>query len=265
MRAAQDSPAEIPFDCLLLTRPEPECADLAGQLDIPGLEIVLQPAHQFSLARISAAERQAIQSAVSEGSSPLMVFTSTRAVHFALQQLPLELLAACQLCAIGPATAAALQEAGLKEVLQPESGYRSEDLLRTLDAAPMPSNQAWIVAAAGGRRALLEGFQQRGLDSRMLLVYQRKPATVTPANQQALQSSQRILSVWTSADAMQQLSQGLSSGTWQRVCAGEWLVVSQRLAGVAASYHPAVIHQASGPGNMELAAAIEKICRAGPA
>ncbi|HET6564853.1 MAG TPA: hypothetical protein VFG52_05525, partial [Xanthomonadales bacterium] len=84
---------------------------------------------------------------------------------------------------------------------------------------------------------------------------------IVPANQQRLQSSSRILSVWTSAEAMQQLSRALPATTWQRVRAGDWLVISQRLAGVAKNYHPAVVHQASGPGNTELAAAIEKICR----
>jgi uroporphyrinogen-III synthase len=98
----------------------------------------------------------------------LLVFTSTRAVQFALQQLPLPLLRSCRLAAIGPATAAALQDAGLEEVLLPETGYRSEDLLQTLEARNVPSRQAWIVAAAGGRQTLLEGLRQRGLDARML-------------------------------------------------------------------------------------------------
>ncbi|HET6565506.1 MAG TPA: hypothetical protein VFG52_08845, partial [Xanthomonadales bacterium] len=80
MPAAKNSPAKTRFDCLLLTRPQPENEDLARQLAIPGLEMVLQPAHQFTQATVSDTERQAIQSRVNEGSPPLLVFTSTRSV-----------------------------------------------------------------------------------------------------------------------------------------------------------------------------------------
>jgi len=255
------------FDCLLVTRPQPEAADLAGRLNIPGLRVVLQPAFEFSQAAIDPAALEALQAEAEKAPAPLLVFTSTRAVHFALQQLSVALLSRCQLAAIGSATAAALQQAGLPNLIQPLTGYRSEDLLQTLDKLAsereLQASGAWIVAAAGGREALLEGLQQRGLDSRMLLVYRRQAAATTPECRQKLQQSHRVLSVWTSAGAMQQLSSELEGPVWNRVCAGEWLVVSDRLAGIAANYHPAAMHLSAGPGNVELAAAIEQICQAG--
>jgi uroporphyrinogen-III synthase len=254
------------FDCLLITRPRPEAEDLAERLcrnpKFPPLRIVLQPAHEFCQADISDAGRTALQSAAEEDTPPLLVFTSTRAVHFALQQLPLSLLGRCQLAAIGAATATALQQAGLGDVLQPEAGYRSEDLLQTLDSSGLRSERAWIVAAAAGRNTLLKGLRQRGLEAHMLLVYRRLPAAVDPAGQAYLADSRRILSVWTSADAMQRLCSLLSPTAWQKVCAGEWLVVSQRLARSAERYRAAVARQSTGPGNDELAAAITEICAA---
>ncbi len=253
---------EIPvaaFDCLLITRPQAEAEALAALLSLQDIDMVLQPAHEFSQADISPAELEAIESAAVTGPAPLLVFTSTRAVQFALPQLPLPLLQNCRIAAIGPATAAALQDAGLKKVLLPETGYRSEDLLQTLDAHGVPTRHAWIVAAAGGRQALLEGLRQRGVDARMLLVYRRQPAPVPEENQRVLQNSRKVLSVWTSADAMQQLSRGLSPAAWRQVCAGEWLVVSQRLARSAESHGATVVRQAAGPGNTELAAAIREI------
>lgn len=253
--------AKTAFDCLLITRPQAEAEDLANRLAIPGLKKVLQPAHQFRPVEVGAAELQALQSATEKAVAPLLVFTSTRAVHFALQQLPAAFLGRCRLAAIGNATAMALQQAGQQAVIQPAVGYRSEDLLGTLDDLALPASDAWIVAAAGGRKALLEGLQQRGLNSRMLLVYQRQAAAVTAECQQELQQSRRILSVWTSADAMQQLSRGLSGPAWSRVCGGEWLVTSGRLADVATSFKPAAVHQSAGPGNAELAISIEQICR----
>ncbi|HKX55536.1 MAG TPA: hypothetical protein VJN01_05525, partial [Xanthomonadales bacterium] len=107
------------------------------------------------------------------------------------------------------------------------------------------------------------GLQQRGLSARMLLVYARQAAQVSAQSRQHLEKSRRILSVWTSADAMQQLSRGLAGPAWNRVCAGEWLVTSKRLADLAANFHPAAVHQSEGPGNTALAASIEQICRSG--
>lgn len=250
------------FDCLLITRPQPEGENLARRLAIPGLKTVLQPAHQFSQVEIGAAELGALEAAAARLPAPLLVFTSTRAVHFALQQLPVSLLGCCQLAAIGGATAHALQQAGLNEVIQPATGYRSEDLLRTLDERAMAAEDAWIVAAAGGRKALLQGLQQRGLNTHMLLVYRRQAAPVTAECRKQLMQSRRILSVWTSSDAMQQLSRGLEGPAWNSVCAGEWLVISERLADSAAGFKPAALHQSGGPGNAELATSIEQICHA---
>ncbi|HKX54733.1 MAG TPA: uroporphyrinogen-III synthase, partial [Xanthomonadales bacterium] len=126
------------FDCLLITRPQAEAEDLAKRLAIPGLNKVLQPAHQFCPVDIGAAELLALQSATEKAAAPLLVFTSTRAVHFALQQLPAAWLSRCRLAAIGSATTTALQQAGLQDVIQPRPGYRSEDLLRTLDDQALP-------------------------------------------------------------------------------------------------------------------------------
>lgn len=251
------------FDCLLITRPQPEAHELASLLALPGLRMVLQPAHEFSKVEIKPADAEALRSAASSQLAPLLVFTSKRAVHFALLQLPQPVLAACRLAAVGSATAAALHDAGFPEVIQPAHGYTSEDLLATLDASRIAAKQAWVVAAAGGRTALLDGLRQRGLNARMLLVYQRRPAALSATNLQDLEDSRSILSVWTSADAMRQLSKGLSRAAWQQVCRGEWLVVSQRLARCAEEQGASVVRQAAGPGNAELAAAITEIFSAG--
>jgi uroporphyrinogen-III synthase len=251
---------ESRFDCLLITRPQAEAENLAAQLGDLGLSIVIQPAHEFAAVQVSTAVLADLQQATHSGLAPLLVFTSTRAVHFALQQLPLECLSACQLAAIGPATALALQQAGFEDVIQPENGYTSEDLLRTLDRSSVRARQGWIVAAEGGREALLRGLQQRGVAAGKMLVYKRGPAPITGSTSGQLDQSKRILSVWTSADAIKQLAQGLSATAWQRVCAGHWLVVSQRLAGVAAEL-AADVSVSAGPGNADLAGSVRQLYR----
>ena len=123
----------------------------------------------------------------------MLVFTSTRAVEFALPQLPRELLRSSKLAAIGPATAAALRAAGLDSILQAGAGYTSEDLLRGLGDSAMRVAEAFIVGAEGGRKALLEGLQQSGVMVHELFVYERQPADLPERNIGLLNRSQRIL------------------------------------------------------------------------
>lgn len=248
------------FDCLLITRPLIEAQQLAGELaDLP-LKMVIQPAHEFRPVAIDSSEINRLQHSVRTKPSPLLVFTSPRAVQFALLQLPLSLLAACQWAAIGPSTAAALQAEGLKPIIQPSAGYTSEELLQRFDEIPLRANKAWIVAAAGGRTALLEGLRQRGISAEMLLAYERSAAPVAVENLYQLEQGGKILSLWSSENAMKQLAASLSASAWQQVCAGEWLVVSERLAGIAAAFQPASVHLSAGPGNEDLAKSIRRIC-----
>lgn len=254
---------EIPIDCLLITRPRAQAEDLAERLSDLDWNIVIQPAHEFAAVTLSGTVLNAFQQALSERLSavtaPLLIFTSTRAVHFALQQLTREQLTACQLAAIGPATAVALQRAGFDAVIQPNDGYTSEDLLRKFDQASFQPRQAWVVAAEGGREALLRGLQERGVVAGRMLVYERRPAPIAKATVRQLEQSSQVLSVWTSADAIQQLANGLSATAWQRVRAGQWLVISQRLADIAAD-RGACASVSAGPGNVDLAFSIRQLC-----
>ncbi len=251
---------EIPFNCLLITRPLAEAQQLARQLaDLP-LKVVVQPAHDFNAITLDSEDFDGLRKAVGIKPAPLLVFTSPRAVQFALLQLPLNLLAACQLAAIGPSTASALQANGLESIIQSSSGYTSEDLLRCFNVIRLRANRAWIVAAAGGRTALIEGLQHRDVEAKMLFVYERSAAAVVAENLRQLEQGGKILSLWSGENAMKQLAASLSKSAWQHVCAGEWLVISQRLAEIAAAFKPAAVHLSAGPGNEELATAIRKIC-----
>ncbi len=247
------------IDCLLITRPHAEAAELAERLCDLDLNVVMQPAHEFAAVPLSAAIIIAFINAVRTGPAPLVIFTSTRAVNFGLQQLPRNQLAECQLAVIGPATAAALQQAGFHAVIQPDNGYTSEALLRKFDETCVQTQTAWIVAAEGGRDALFLGLQQRGVSAARMLVYERQAASISTAAERQLEQSAQVLSVWTSADAMHRLASGLSAAAWKQVCAGHWLVVSQRLADLAAGF-AADVHISAGPGNADLAQAIRRLC-----
>jgi uroporphyrinogen-III synthase len=90
----------------------------------------------------------------------------------------------------------------------------------------------------------------------MLMVYRRESAALDKQELQKLQEADSVLSIWTSANAMQSLSQRLPPAAWFKLCQGEWLVISDRLKRLARAYGPAAIHLSSGPGNHELSSAV---------
>lgn len=247
--------------CLLITRPPEEGRELARLVGDMDLRCVLLPAHEFVAVQPARDELAQLETAAASANPPLVIFTSTRAVKFGLMQLGTGLLQSCMLAAIGSATAAALQQAGFSEVLQPSDGFTSEDLLKSIASLPAQRlSEAWILAAEGGRTLLLTGLQDMGINSRMLMVYERRAAALPEEQLRQLQTCDRVISVWTSTDAMKLLSARLAPDAWKKICAGEWLVISQRLAEFASQFSPHGLHFSSGPANPALAAAIRQIC-----
>jgi uroporphyrinogen-III synthase len=248
------------FSHVFLTRPQSESGDLAAMLAPLGMQAVVQPAFDF-LQRDAAASQPAVMAALESGElAPLLIFTSPWAVQFGLGQLPGGLSRKLKVAAIGPATARALEAAGVTVTVRPSSGYTSEALLGTLqqDSAGFMSadRSALILAAPGGRRKLAEGLSERNWTTQMLMVYERKNAALNKQELGKLQEAERIISVWTSANAMKSLSQRLPPASWFLLCQGEWLVISKRLKRLARAYGPSDIHLSPGPSNSDLFTAI---------
>ena len=255
------------ISCLLITRPQPEAKALAALVgtDIPvtSMQPIILPAHEFSPLPVADEEIAQLLPGDPFGLDSLLIFTSPRAVYYGLPQIPEEVLVRCVIAAIGPATERALLAAGCSDVLVSETGYTSEDLLSALRDFPVKTGKqrrkVGIVAAAGGREALFDGLNKRGFQCSMLLVYERKAALIDPGVSARIENCGRILAVWTSADVIEKLSEGLSKAAWEKVCAGDWLVISERLAAIARCYQPRAIHLSAGPGNEPLASAIRQI------
>jgi uroporphyrinogen-III synthase len=251
------------FSHVFLTRPRSESAELAAMLAPLGLQLIVQPAFDFRELD-AAATQPAMMAALKSGElAPLLIFTSPRAVRFGLGQLPGGLTRRVKVAAIGPATARALEAAGVTVTVRPSSGYTSEALLDTLQADSAgfnsPDRSALIMAAPGGRRKLAEGLASRNWATQMLMVYERKNASINKQELGKLQEADKIISVWTSANAMKSLSQRLPPASWFRLCQGEWLVISKRLKRLARAYGPDDIHLSSGPGNSDLFTAIRTL------
>lgn len=242
---------------MVITRPQPEAERLAGLLASLGVDSIIQPARKFRKRSLGSSELSDLNAL---GEPLLLIFTSPRSVDFGLPQLPLTLVAGAKIAAIGPATARALAAAGKRVDFEPEGGFTSEDLLETLAARPVPNGGvALVVCAPGGREVLLERLGDCGWAPRPLWVYERKPADIDPDSLQAIEEANRLLTVFTSEDAMNTLAHRLPPSAWYAICRGEWLVISDRLRRLARAFGPAGVHLASGPRNADLATAIRSL------
>lgn len=245
---------------VFISRPQPQAGKLAVLVEALGLEAIVQPAFRFARVDLAAEQPEALEE-MRAASSPLLVFTSTRSAVHGLAQLPVQTLQDARVVAIGPATARALGAAGLRLALTPGDAYTSEALLARLagQRAGRSGRCAYIIAAPGGREKLAEGLQQLGWKVRVLMVYRAQPFEIDPAVLQALGSATAPLSVWTSANAMESLAQRLPATAWQRLCRGEWLVISERLREQARVYAAGKIHLAAGPGNADILRSIRAL------
>ena len=248
------------FSHALLTRPRPDSLELAARLAPLGIEAIVQPAFHFLAVDAGSEQPAEMRLLGKSGPDDLLVFTSPRAVEHGLPQVSREIFSRLRVAAIGPATARALAGAGVRNVLQAASGYTSEDLLSRLSQdAPGSGARAFIMAAPDGRKTLAEGLGELGFDSRVLMVYRAEAESLDREALARLNEAGKVLSVWTSANAMRALAQRFPPAAWFRVCQGEWLVTSKRLVRVARAYGPSVVHLASGPGNDALLTSIRNL------
>lgn len=244
---------------VLSTRPRSKSLELAALIEPFGLETVVQPAFEYVQRSLFEHHAEDLAALSAAGSDALLIFTSPRAVWYGLQQLPADALWQARKAAVGPATAHALKKAGQRVDIVPPRGFSSEALLQALAGDEDTFRQVFIVAAPGGRRKMADSLQQSGKDVRMLLAYKGEPADIDREALAKLADAGRMLTVWTSGNAMKSLSQRLPPATWFQICRSEWLVISERLLRLARAYGPAEVHVAGGPGNADIASHIRSL------
>lgn len=248
---------------VFISRPRHESEQLAALLEPLGLSPVVQPAFNYSPVDAETSQTRKFAEMKTAGPDSLLIFTSPRSVAHGLKQLPQKLLFRARIAAIGPATAKALADSGIRVNITPKTGYTSEALLETL-GEEQPERQAdacfaFIIGAPGGRKKLLESLSRQGWKSSLIKVYKPEPAALDKQALSELENATGVLSVWTSSNAMRGLSQRLPPATWFQLCQGDWLVISERLNRLARAYGPERIHLSAGPGNQDILNAIRGI------
>ena len=243
------------FSHVLITRPGPEAAELAQWLRGTPQKPIMMPAFRFEPGFPGLDFGRAWHSNRQAGNRRMVIFCSPRAVEFGLRQLPAGFLDSVEIAAIGPATANFLESAGHAVSMLPAKAFNSESLLQHPSLASKPG-QALIFSAPGGRQRLFSGLEQLGWRTHFAHVYQAIPLAPDQAAVKAILEAMTLLSIWTSANSLEQLSGSIESGAWEKVLQGEFLVSSDRLGKIARRYTAGQIHVTDGPGNEALMAAI---------
>ena len=198
------------FSHVLITRPEPQASDLAQWLQGISLVPVLMPAFRFEPGFPGLEFNRAWNSPERPGNRRLAIFSSPRAVEFGLRQLPAGFLDNVEIAAIGPATANLLESAGHSVSILPATEFNSESLLQHPSLAAEPG-QALIFTAPGGRQRLFSGLTELRWRAQFAYVYQAIPLEPSRAGVDAILDAGKLLSVWTSANALKASSGSIES------------------------------------------------------
>jgi len=156
---------------VLVTRPVDQAEELATAIEAAGGVAI-----RFPAIRISGLEPNVIATAFAALPEPdIAIFVSSNAVIHGLSCVR---KSNAQLAAIGPATAATLQQAGRPADISPGSGFDSEQLLKQPALQNVRGKRIVIVRGQSGRALLGDTLTDRGASVHYLAVYRREKSTV---------------------------------------------------------------------------------------
>lgn len=163
------------------------------------------------------------------------VFISSNAVREGLKLCPGgKLPPGVRVAAVGPATAAALREAGVREVVQPRDRHDSEGLLERPELGDLTGRRVALVKAPGGRRKLGRVLRRRGAEVTSVPVYRRARPTVDPGDLEArLPRTGRLATTVTSGELLDNLAHMVGARTLARLKRAPLVAAGERVAGLA--------------------------------
>jgi len=149
---------------VLVTRPETQASELIDAIRSCGGTAVL-----FPVIEIVPRDRDAIASEAKGLANPdISIFVSSNAVRHGIEFAGKALLAA-----VGPATAAALRDAGREVDVLSTEGFDSEHLLATPALRDVAGRTIRILRGKKGRELLADALRERGATVDYLEVYER--------------------------------------------------------------------------------------------
>ncbi len=159
---------------VLITRAAQQAAPLADAFSAYGARVYLLPAIE-SIPRNLEPHHPAHDHS---SAFDWIIFVSANAVRFGVYLCNSQPQA--QTIAIGPATSAALKQAGVPSPLMPSAGFDSEALLKMPALTHIKGARILMVKGVGGRALLGHALRERGAHVTVADVYERQCAQPTP-------------------------------------------------------------------------------------
>ena len=150
---------------ILVTRPAGQAEGLIHRLEAAGAAVLHRPT--LRIAAVTPAT----------GAFPAhpdwLVFTSPNAVRYGVEWLPASMWRSARIAAVGPGTAAAIEEQGGAVDVAPRVGGGADDLLAETGFDPGEATGVLIIRGENGRQRLSAALRARGADVHEGIVYRR--------------------------------------------------------------------------------------------
>ena len=236
---------------VIVTRPAASAGALRRRIRALGGEPVGLPGSVLRAAPDRAAIRAALMAA---RDADVAIFVSPAAVKFAYAALPkMRFSRTTRVCAVGAATARALQRRGIRNVTWPRERQDSEGLLALPQLGNLRARRVALVGAPGGRELLAQTLRARRARLARIDVYRREAPRFSARRLAALeQAPAPWLLLVSSAEALANLRVALPLRLFARLAAGDIVVSSERLAKLARASLFANVHVARGPAPADL-------------
>ncbi len=220
---------------VLITRPSHQADPLCRLFEAEGAAVTRFPA--LDIRPLAGAEDWARQPG-EPAEFDLVIFSSANAVRFGAALLDRlrdpDRRRQPPLAAIGPATARALDQAGLRVSIRPAAGFDSESLLSHPDLLSVAGHRVLLVKGQGGRELMEQELARRGARVTLAEVYRRECPAADAEQLSALESrfERREIQVITatSAEIGRNLLALATPALRRHFDAAHWLVPGARVA-----------------------------------
>lgn len=205
---------------VLVTRAKEQAPALGDPLSALGADVVITPAIRFADPSDWKPLDRALERA---GSYAWAIFTSGNGVEAVARRLASlgltwTVFDGVRLAAIGPATAAALEEKGMTVTVVPEI-FQAEGILDALGGEPLEGARILLARAEKAREILPEELRRRGAVVDVAPAYRTVPSPPTPPAVEALDRAGRepVIVTFTSSSTVTGFVGGLEERSRTRL------------------------------------------------
>jgi uroporphyrinogen-III synthase len=246
---------------VLITRPEQKGLSLSTHLNKLGIHNQCQPLFDFQPFATP------LQTKATLASCDIVIFVSVTAVNFAHQSWPITQWQFTTAIAVGKATAEALNNIGITEVISPVNENSEGLLALSLLNKDLREINIVIVRGNSGRELLATELKKRNAQVNYLESYKRQWRTLPKTLVKHWQAQQINCIVVTSNELLQRLADTLlllNDGNtaenvhyWKTQCV--WCVASERIATLATSLGIKYIQVSDGANDEAITSALQHI------